>query len=265
VVVDALSRKRMHMSALMVKELELIEKLKDMNLGIQLGEDSIRCSILMLTNDILGMIRDEQKNDAELQKFVSWLGTEKGKDYRMGSYDILRFRDRVCVLGNWRLRKQILEKRHKSRLNIHSSMTKMYKDLKQSFWWNEMKTDVADFMASCLVCQKAKIEYQRSGGTLQPLDIPQWKWDSIAMDFMTHLPRSTKWHDLIWVIVDRLTKCAHFQAINQKLSMDKLAELYIREVVRLHGVPASIVSDKDPRFTSRFWQSLQAALGPSCG
>jgi len=76
------------------------------------------------------------------------------------------------------------------------------------------------------------------------------------MDFVTHLPRSTKGHDSIWVIMDRLTKCAHFLEINQKLSMDKLAELYIREVVRLYGVPASIVSDRDPRITSHFWQSL---------
>jgi len=81
------------------------------------------------------------------------------------------------------------------------------------------------------------------------------------MDFVTHLLRFVRGHDSIWVIVDRLTKCAHFLAINQKWSLDKLAELYIREVVRLHGVPASIVSDRDPRFTSRFWHSLQAALG----
>jgi len=89
---------------------------------------------------------------------------------------------------------------------------------------------------------------------LEPLDIPQWKWDSISIDFVTHLPRSMRGHDLIWVIVDRLTKCAHFLPINQKMYMDKLADLYVREVVKLHGVPVSIVSDRDPRLTSRFWQ-----------
>jgi len=68
-------------------------------------------------------------------------------------------------------------------------MTKMYKDLKESLWWNGMKTNVADFVASCLMCQKAKIEHQRSRGTLQPLDIPKWKWDNISMDFVTHLSR----------------------------------------------------------------------------
>jgi len=88
---------------------------------------------------------------------------------------------------------------------------------------------------------------------LEPPDISQWKWDNISMDFVTHLSRPVKGHDLIWVIVDRLTKCAHFLPINQKMSIDKLTKLYVREIVKLHGVPMSIVSDRDPRFTSRFW------------
>jgi len=90
----------MHISAMMVKELELIEKLRDMNLGMQLGEDSIRCSVLTLTSDVLETICDQQKDDAELQQFVSWIGTEKWKDYRIGTDGILRFRDIVCVPGN---------------------------------------------------------------------------------------------------------------------------------------------------------------------
>jgi len=261
VVADALSRKRVHMSSLMMKELEMIEKLRDMNLGLQLDSDHIRCSMLTVTNTFLEEIREGQVHDAELQRIVGWLGTEKGKEFKMGADGILRFRDRVCVSGNWRMRRRVLDEGHKSRLSIHPGMTKMYKDLKESFWWPGMKTDVADFVAACLVCQKAKIEHQRPGGTLESLEIPQWKWDGITMDFVTHLPRSVKGHDAIWVIVDRLTKCAHFLPINLRMSMDKLAELYIREIVRLHGVPASIVSDRDPRFTSRFWQCLQAALG----
>ena len=97
-----------------------------------------------------------------------------------------------------------------------------------------------------------KIEDRASEAGLEPLDIPQWKWDNISMDFVTHFPRSVRGHDSIWVIVDRLTKCAHFLPINQKMTLDKLAELYVREIVRLHGVPASIISDRDLRFTSRF-------------
>jgi len=192
VVVDALSRKKMHMSCMMIKELELIEKLRDMNLRMQFGEDSIQCSLLKVTNEFLNEICVAQGHDLELQQFVGWLGTKKGKDYQMGADDILHFKGRVCVLGGPLFKRQILKEGHQSRLSIHLGMTKMYKDLKESFWWNGIKTNVADFVAQCLVCQKAKIEHQRPGGTLQPLDVAQWKWDSIFMDFVTHLPRSIK-------------------------------------------------------------------------
>ena len=138
-------------------------------------------------------------------------------------------------------------------------MTKMYQDLKETFWWQGMKKDVAQFVSACLTYQKAKVLETR--WNLQPLEIVVWKWDSISMDFVTHLPRTFRGHDTIWVIVDRLTKSAHFLAMNLRMSMVKLAQLYIKEIVRLHGVPSSIVLDRDPRFTSRFWQTLQSALG----
>nr|KYP39786.1 Transposon Ty3-I Gag-Pol polyprotein [Cajanus cajan] len=139
-------------------------------------------------------------------------------------------------------------------------MTKMYQDLKKMFWWNGMKREIAEYVASCIVCQKAKVEHQKPGGLLQMMEVPEWKWDSITMDFVVGLPRSAKNCDSIWVIVDRLTKCAHFLPMNIKWSLEKLTQLYIKEIVRLHGVPSSIISDRDPRFTSRFWQSLHQAL-----
>ena len=100
-----------------------------------------------------------------------------------------------------------------------------------------------------------------AAGKIQLLPIPEWKWEKITMDFVTGLPWTQRQHDAIWVIVDRLTKSAHFLPINVEDSLEKLAKLYVDEIVRLHGVPVSIVSDRDPRFTSRFWPSLQAALG----
>jgi len=172
VVADALSRKQVHMSSLMIKKLELIEKLRDMNMGLQLDSDHIKCSMLKVTNTFLEEIREGQWHYAELQQIVGWLGTKKKKKFKMGADGILRFRDRVCVHGNWRMRRRILDEGHKGHLSIHLGMTKMYKDLKESFWWPRMKIDVVDFVASCLVCQKAKIEHQRPGGTLQPLNIP---------------------------------------------------------------------------------------------
>ncbi|GJS29342.1 putative nucleotidyltransferase, ribonuclease H [Tanacetum coccineum] len=108
---------------------------------------------------------------------------------------------------------------------------------------------------------KVKIEHQRASGLLQPLEIPMWKWDEISMDFVTGLPTTQKRHDAIWVVVDRLTKSAHFLPIRKNYGISKLAEIFQQEIVRLHGTPTSIVSDRDPKFTSRFWKGLQKAWG----
>ena len=115
-----------------------------------------------------------------------------------------------------------------------------------------MKRDVAEYVARCLTCQQVKIEHQAPAGKLRPLPIPEWKWERISMDFVCGLPKTPRKHDAIWVIVDRLTKSAHFLPIRQSDSLDRLARLYVKEVVRLHGIPISIVSDRDPHFTSRF-------------
>ncbi|KAI3757279.1 hypothetical protein L6452_04813 [Arctium lappa] len=124
-----------------------------------------------------------------------------------------------------------------------------------------MKLDVARYVEQCVTCLQVKAEHQRPYGSLQSLEIPEWKWEHITMDFVTKLPKTLKGHDAIWVIVDRLTKSAHFLAMRETLPMDKLAKLYIDEVISRHGVPLSIVSDRDSRFTSHFWDGLQKELG----
>ena len=124
-----------------------------------------------------------------------------------------------------------------------------------------MKRDISDFVSRCLICQQVKAEHQVPSGLLQPIMIPEWKWDRVTMDFVSGLPLSASKKDAIWVVVDRLTKSAHFIPVRTDFSLDKLAELYVSQIVRLHGVPISIVSDRDPRFTSRFWKKLQEALG----
>nr|GFC76320.1 retrotransposable element Tf2 [Tanacetum cinerariifolium] len=133
----------------------------------------------------------------------------------------------------------------------------MYHDLKQHFWWCGMKGDVAMFVSKCLICQQVKIEHQRASGLLQPLDIHVWKWDEISMDFVTGIPRTQRRHDAIWVVVDRLTKSAHFLLIRKDYSVSRLAKIFQQEIVRLHGTPSAIVSDRDPRFASRFWKGFR--------
>ncbi|GKA79958.1 reverse transcriptase domain-containing protein [Tanacetum coccineum] len=124
-----------------------------------------------------------------------------------------------------------------------------------------MKRDIAIYVSKCVTYSKVKAEHQRPSGLLQQPEIPEWKWDKITMDFITKLPRTKSGHDRIWVIVDRLTKSAHFLVIREDYSTERLSRLYIDEIVARHGVPVSIISDRDGRFTLRFWQTLQKALG----
>ena len=168
---------------------------------------------------------------------------------------------RLCVPDVGDVRREIMEEAHSSSYAMHPGSTKMYHTLKEHYWWKGMKRDIAEFVSRCLTCQQVKAEHQKATGLLQSLPIPQWKWERITMDFVVGLPRCRSGHDTIWVIVDRLTKSAHFLPIRNSDSLDKLAQLYVREIIRLHGTPVSIVSDRDPRFTSRFWPSLQNALG----
>ena len=115
----------------------------------------------------------------------------------------------------------------------------MYQDLKQNFWWNAMKREIAQYVAKCLVCLHIKIERQRTAGLLQPSLIPEWKWEHITMDFVTALPRSPNGNNAVWVIIDRLTKPAHFLPFRVNQSTKVLADKYIKEIVHLHGVPVS--------------------------
>ncbi|XP_024164118.1 uncharacterized protein LOC112171118 [Rosa chinensis] len=130
----------------------------------------------------------------------------------------------------------------------------MYRTLKEYYWWPNMKREIAAFVSRCLVCQQVKAERQKPSGLLQPLSIPEWKWEHLTMDFIYKLPRTQDGNDGIQVIVDRLTKSVHFLAVKETFSIDKLAKLYVDEIVKLHGVPESITSDRDARFTSTFWR-----------
>ncbi|KAJ9544598.1 hypothetical protein OSB04_024305 [Centaurea solstitialis] len=132
-----------------------------------------------------------------------------------------------------------LDEAHKSKFSIHPGATKMYRDLKTDYWWPGMKRDAAHYVEKCLTCLRVKAEHQRPHGKLQPLDIPVWKWEHITMDLITKLPRTPKNMDAIWVIVDRLTKSAHFIAINESSSSEKLADIYVKEILARHGVPPS--------------------------
>ncbi|KAL0534505.1 hypothetical protein IC582_028796 [Cucumis melo] len=137
----------------------------------------------------------------------------------------------------------------------------MYRTLKKTYWWPGMKREIAEYVDRCLICQLVKPVRQRLGGLLNPLPMPEWKWEHITIDFLFGLPCTSRGYDGIWVIVDRLTKIARFIPIKATSTLDQLAKLYVDRIVSQHGVPVSIVSDRDPRFTSKFWPSVQKAMG----
>jgi hypothetical protein len=137
----------------------------------------------------------------------------------------------------------------------------MYLDLKTRYWWRGMNKEISQYVARCDTCQRTKAEHQKHAGLLQPLPVPEWKWEEIGMDFVTGLPWTQKGNDSIWVIIDRLTKVAHFIPVKTTFGGATLARIYLKEIVRLHGIPRKIVSDRGTQFTSKFWTSLQKAMG----
>ncbi|GJU39169.1 putative reverse transcriptase domain-containing protein [Tanacetum coccineum] len=149
---------------------------------------------------------------------------------------------------------------HKSKYSIHLGSDKMYQDLKKLYWWPNMKTIITEYVGKCLTCSRVKTEYQKPSGLLIQPEIPTWKWERITMDFVTKLPKTSNERNTIWVIVDRLTKSAHFIPTKATDSMETLTRLYIKEIISRHGVSISIISDRDSHFKSKFWQSMQNAL-----
>nr|GEZ50173.1 putative reverse transcriptase domain-containing protein [Tanacetum cinerariifolium] len=133
------------------------------------------------------------------------------------------------------LRTVIMHESHKSKYSIHPGSDKMYQDMKKPYWWPNMKADIATYVSKCLTCAKVEAEHQKPSGLLVQPKIPKWKWDNITVDFVTKLPKETN-------------------------PMDKLARIYLKEVVTRHRIPVLIISDRDLRFTSNFWRSLQNAL-----
>jgi hypothetical protein len=189
-------------------------------------------------------IKKGQLEDPKIQEIREMIEVSKAPDFTEDEQGTVWFRKRICVPDVDHLREKILQETHDSAYSIHPGSTKMYQDLRKIYWWYGIKRDVAAHVALCDVCQRVKAEHQRPAGLLQPLKVPEWKWEEISMDFIMGLPHTRGGYDSIWVIVDRLTKVAHF----------------ISWVMCLHGVPKKIVSNRGTQFTSRFWQKLHESM-----
>ena len=168
----------------------------------------------------------------------------------------IRYKGRVVVPQLTNLREEILREFHYSRFAVHPGGTKMYHDLRLQYYWSGMKRHVGDFVRRCLTCQQIKAEHHKPVGLLQPYEVVEWKWEHVTMDFVTHFPRTPWRQDTIWVIVDQITKSEHFLVVRMTFILKEFCRSYIREIVRLHGMSVSIVSNRDPRFMTYFWKSF---------
>jgi hypothetical protein len=173
----------------------------------------------------------------------------------------LWFKNRLIVPRREALKKKILDEAQTLRYSIHPVSTKMYLDLRQQFWWTMMKHEIACYVSEYDTYQKVKADYMKPGGLLQLLNIPDWKWDDISMDFIVGVPMTAHKFDLIWMIVDRFTKLAHFIVVNTRYDAQKYAELYVAHVICSHEVPKMIISDRGSQSVTHFWEQLDVSLG----
>jgi hypothetical protein len=259
VVADALSQEPCSLNALIkVEQPKLYEEFE--KFGLELVSHGFLAR-LELKPTLMDQIKEAQKGHESIEGIKRRMVREEVPGFKIDDKGVLWYNGRICVPAINDLKQLIMKEAHDTPYSIHPGGTKMYQDLKETFWWNGMKHDIAFFIARCDVCQCIKAEHQRPAGLLQPLKISVWKWEEVGMDFITGLPRSTRGHNSIWVIVDQLTKVAHFIPVKTNFNGRRLAEIYISRIISLHGVPKYIVSDRGSQFTSHFWKSLHEALG----
>ncbi|TQD77792.1 hypothetical protein C1H46_027665 [Malus baccata] len=264
VVADALSRKPQgRLNALYASRVSLLAELRSTGVELKLEEQSEAFLANFQVKPILiDRVLAAQLLDEEIQELISLRNEGKKKDLKIRDSDgMLMQENRMYVPNNEELKKEILDEAHCSAYAMHPGGTKMYHTIRPFYYWPGMKREIAEYVSRCIVCQQVKAERKKPFGRLQPLPVPQWKWENITMDFVYKLPRTQNGFDGIWVVVDRLTKSAHFIPVREKYSLNKLAQLFISKIVKYHGVPVNIISDRDPRFTSKFWTAFQEALG----
>jgi len=213
VVADAMSRKQWKntiLACVAMQEWKMLEYLTGFDMDTKRAGDKLVFYNLVVQPSLLLRVKEAQNADLEASDLIArcYAGTAP-HGWVVDPQGCLLFGGKPFVPTD--LRKEVMKEFHCSRVSVHPGSTKMYQDLIRQYRWPGMKADVATFISTCLVCQQVKAEHQRPAGELHPLPIPVWKWDDIAMDFVTGLPRTSTGKDSIWVVIDRLTKSAHFR------------------------------------------------------
>ncbi|GJY14664.1 putative reverse transcriptase domain-containing protein [Tanacetum coccineum] len=224
-------------------------------------EKIVKALGMLVQTSLISRVLDAQREALKEENLKEEALSGANQKLETGADGIKYLNRRAWILKVDDLRKVMMDEAHRSRYSIHPRADKMYMDVKEYYWWPGMKKGITLYVRKCLTCAKVKAEHQKPSELLHQPAIPVWKWEKIMMYFVAKIPRTSRGHDSIWVIVDQLTKFAHFLPIREYYKLDKLVELYINEIVSRHRVPISIISDKDSQFTSCFWRLLQKAFG----
>jgi hypothetical protein len=169
--------------------------------------------------------------------------------------------DALVIPDSADLRKQCLQELHDVPYSGHVGVNKTYRSVSRLYWWPTLRRDVKTYVKSCPACQHNKASNQKPAGLLQPLQIPDRRWQSVSLDFITQLPKTKSGHTAIMVFVDRFSKMVHFVPTVTKVKAEQCTRLFVHHIFRLHGVPRELVSDRDTRFTSHFWAEVMARIG----
>jgi hypothetical protein len=217
-------------------------------------------TISMYWTDVKGRISEAANTDLQYRDLVANLQQgkmpQKVENYKLETDGILLYKNKIYVPNVQDLKLMILHEMHKVPYAGHPGYQKTVAAVKSHYFWPSMKKDISKYIAKCMECQKVKAENRHPTGLLQPLPILEWKWEVVTMDFITGFPRTSKQHDSIMVVVEKLTKDAHFIPLRTTHKVVDVAGIFMREVAWLHGISKTIVSDRDPKFTSNLWKRL---------
>ena len=171
------------------------------------------------------------------------------------------FKKRIVIPNRMELKTLILDEYHRRNYAGHPGYQKMLTAIRKDYCWPGMRKDIANYLTKCLECQQVKVEHRHPAGLMQPIPIREWKWEVISLDFIIGLPKSKCGDNSIMVVVDRLSKSAHFIPVQSTYKTVQIVDLFMREIFRLHGIPKRVISDRDVKFTSDFWKALFMGLG----
>lgn len=204
-------------------------------------------------------IKQAQQNDATTAKIISQVQSHPG--YTLDQDGLLLFQNRIVIPLNQRLRTKLLSECHDSPLAGHLGVAKTYDRLSEHYYWPKMKQSIEHYCQSCLTCQQDKTSNQSPIGLLTPHDVPQRRWQVVSCDFITDLPHTERGYDSVFVVVDKLSKMVHFIPTQKTATAVQVARLFFDNIFKYHGLPETIISDRDTKFTSGFWQELWRLCG----